>query len=382
MQCFVRDAGYAGCKAACHGPDLFDTELHQWTCEALGSRTPGHAKTPGGTTPVSAWVNTSCTQSGQDCSTTHCCRSVGEQCFATSGQKAACMRTCDGNSTWSCDELGPKTPRLWGKPSMFCFAVIQINEWSSEEDLIKGQIEREAGIFLCDEYAVFSTAEATFLGVGPLGKVISIPFEPAEIVQSKDGTAGNTELFMHVWDAVRDDGRYSTVDWTIKVDPDAVLIPARLRSHLEPHTGKNAYIVNCDKEFMPEGPMMFGALEAISKKGMETYFAREKECAEGMYWKEWGEDWYLGHCLDFLQVEKVNDFQIYSDGVCKGVDCKDPVAAAFHPKKDIDSWVACFDEAMGTKPAEPEEDSEGGDDAAALVLRCRYRESTFLTPCT
>jgi len=163
---------------------------------------------------------------------------------------------------------------------------------------------------------------------------------------------------------VKKDMRWSTTDWTVKVDPDAVLIPFRLRQHLEPHTGESAYVVNCNKPLLPEGPMMFGALEAFSKEAMSTYFERSGECIGGMFWKEWGEDWFMGHCLDFLQVTQIHDYGIYSDGVCTGVDCSNPDAAAFHPKKDIESWSACYQEALdagNTKNDKKEKDADAGD---------------------
>mmetsp|Transcript_108818 Transcript_108818/g.302519 ORF Transcript_108818/g.302519 Transcript_108818/m.302519 type:complete len:229 (+) Transcript_108818:298-984(+) len=195
-----------------------------------------------------------------------------------------------------------------------------------------------AGIFACDEYSIFSTERFT------IGAVETITFIPAPVVMSKDNTAGNTELFMHVWDSVKQAGLWQATDWTIKVDPDAVLLPQRLRRHLEPHTGQKVYMVNCAKPYMPEGPMMFGAMEAISSAAIAEYFAKVGDCAGGLPWKAWGEDLFMGKCLEKIGVQRANDFHIYSDGVCTGVDCTDPDAAAFHPKKDVASWLACLEE--------------------------------------
>lgn len=211
------------------------------------------------------------------------------------------------------------------------------------------QIDSGYGIFACDEFAVFSS-EKFILGEGPDGPIETVTFVPAPVVQSKDGTAGNAELFMHVWDAVKGVGKYQGTDWTIKVDPDAVLLPDRLRWHLEPHTGKNNYIVNCAKPYMPEGPMMFGALEAFSRQALDTYFSGVGGCTGSMPWKSYGEDLFMGKCLEQLGVSRANDFNIYSDGVCRGVDCADPDAAAFHPKKDPDSWHACLQESFNPRP--------------------------------
>jgi hypothetical protein len=373
QQCFTKNNGWAACRPACEeGPDLWDIDYDPWACATIGMKTPGFASGHTGADPVQDWVGKKCGKKNKDCQKQRCCADPGHACYRKNDEWATCMRSCDpgkheydiDNASWSCEQLGPRTPVLWGSPSLMCFSVIVINGYSSEPELVKGQIERGSGIFECDEYAVYSTADPTVIGIGPSGKVTTIQFAPAEIVTSKDGTAGNAELFMHVWDAVRDDGRYSTTDWTVKVDPDAVLIPFRLRQHLEEHTGDNVYVVNCNKPFLPEGPMMFGALEAFSKQAIQVYFDRGHECISDMYWKDWGEDWFMGHCLDYLGVTQDHDYDIYSDGVCTGVDCSNAGAAAFHPKKDIGSWVACYEEALAagnTKQDKKDDDGEDGD---------------------
>ncbi|CAK0838739.1 unnamed protein product [Prorocentrum cordatum] len=371
QQCYTKNEEWSACRPQCEeGPDLWDNNYEPWSCSSLGSRTPGFARGHTGADPVSDWVATKCANQTKDCRKQRCCADPGHACYEKNEEWATCMKSCDpgkheydaDNLPWTCNQIGPRTPVLWGSPSLFCYSVITINDYSSEPELVKGQIERGSGIFECDEYAVYSTAEPTVVGIGPSGKVTTIQFEPAEITTSKDGTSGNAELFMHVWDAVKADNRWSTTDWTVKVDPDAVLIPFRLRQHLRDHTGQTAYIVNCNKPLLPEGPMMFGALEAFSQSALGVYFAREQECIGGMYWKDWGEDWFMGHCLDFLGVEQVHDYEIYSDGVCTGVDCSNPVAAAFHPKKDIGSWSACYEEALaaGNTKQDAEAAATGG----------------------
>jgi len=96
--------------------------------------------------------------------------------------------------------------------------------------------------------------------------------------------------------------------------------------------------------------MMFGALEAISQQGLRTYMDRSGDCIGGLAWQEWGEDLFLNHCFDKLGVARINDFGIYSDGVCRGVDCSNPDAAAFHPKKDVGSWFDCLKQTKNPAP--------------------------------
>merc|ERR1719313_189152 len=110
--------------------------------------------------------------------------------------------------------------------------------------------------------------------------------------------------------------------------------------------------------------MMFGALECFSKEALSTYYSRSGECIEGMFWKDWGEDWFMGHCLDFLTVTQIHDYGIYSDGVCTGVDCGNADAAAFHPKKDIESWSACYEQALAAGNTKADDSGDGGGDDA------------------
>jgi len=199
-----------------------------------------------------------------------------------------------------------------------------------------------AGIFGCEQYDVFSVDGGVFLGDGPNGPVWSQHFDFANTGTSVDGTSANTRLFWNVWEAVMIVGRYKITDWTVKADPDAVLIPDRLRQHLGSHTGHATYIVTCTKPLMT--PMMFGAVEAISKSGLDRYFEGRYSC-QNLPVDSWGEDRWLGACLDMLGAPGEQDFSMVSDGVCSGVDCGNG-AAAFHPFKDVGAWQGCYYQAM------------------------------------
>jgi len=377
-QCFLKTEGVGKCKSEClSGPDLFDVDGKPWSCEAVGPRTPGQAKVvPAGN--VSAWVARTCATNDGGCSESQCCQTPGMQCYEKGPGWAACLLDCRPGenrseygdldaATWSCKELGPRTPRPWATPSLFCFSVIRVEGY--EADLMRDQMAQGAGIFACDEFAVFSAASyvgaaTTYwhpasddnivqpmvtlnLGLGPVGRVDTIAFEPTYVGTSMDHTAGNTKLFLRVWQQVLATGKHINTDWTLKVDPDAVLFPSRLRSQLLPHNGQNTYIVNCNKPGM--NPMMFGSVEIFSKLAMQNFFVRQQECLDGLSWKAWGEDYFMGQCLDKLGVGRTDMFDLVSDGVCKGVDCGNPNAAAFHPKKDSASWMACLRQAEASR---------------------------------
>lgn len=234
---------------------------------------------------------------------------------------------------------------VWGSPSLFCFSISRATGY--EPGLMKAHLVRGAGIFSCDEFTVLANKQFQ-LGKGPRGIVETIVFPAASVGISKDKTAANTKLFIGAWEKVRQATHYVAHDWTVKVDPDAVLIPERLRRHLSVHNGKSCYIRNCDA--YPESadfPMMYGSLEAVSRRGIEAYFAQASRCESGLPWGGWGEDFFLGKCLKMLGVAPADDFSIISDGVCSKANCEDRSAAAFHPFKSEDSWLLCWRTAMG-----------------------------------
>lgn len=348
-QCFEKNSSFGGCRATCDaGPNLYDEDNKPWSCEVLGPKTPGLSLQPWELRKnLSDWVNKTCGgEYSDDCTKSRCCKKVGDRCFEKNEEWGTCMPQCepgahkgdDDGGKWTCKALGPETHRAY--PSLFCFHVLRST--GTEPGLVGASMGSGAGIWECDKYALFS-ADAFTVGEGDWA-TDTVQFEAAEVVTSKDGTAGNAKLFMNVWDAVKTQGMYKEADWTIKVDPDAVLIPFRLRQHLDVFHGRKGYVVNCAKPYMPEGPMMFGALEAISSLALDMYLWKAEDCKTGLDWAEWGEDLFMGKCLEMIGVERLDDWQIYSDGVCRGVDCGDPVAAAFHPMKDEDSWRGCLEQ--------------------------------------
>lgn len=210
-----------------------------------------------------------------------------------------------------------------------------------EVDLMKTQIREGAGIFACDDVAL-ACSDNLVLGDG----IKVIRFNMAAVGISKDGTAGNAQLFMNVWDAIKGVKAVSEADWTIKVDPDAVIVPDRLRQHLSPHTGANVYFKNCGAYQGPEWPMMFGALEAFSKGAIQAYYAGGARCKSDLGWQSWGEDVYMAKCMDHIGVGAVVDLGLVFDGVCRGyTNCGDKSAAAFHPFKSAAGWLGCWKQA-------------------------------------
>jgi hypothetical protein len=233
-----------------------------------------------------------------------------------------------------------------GDPSLFCWSLAQ--QTGYEADVMRLQLSKGAGIFGCDGFAVASQDEWT-IGQGPggrVGEVKTIRFQGVEVGVSKDGTAGNAQLFMLAWNVILRRTTILKFDWAIKADPDAVVLVDRLRDHLRPVTGSSHFVRNCNEHpNNPEYPMMYGSLEAISQGGLELYRDEADRCVAELAWQDWGEDVFMAKCLDFLGADPIDDFSLSSDGVCLGVDCHDTEAAAFHPFKSADDWRDCWEAA-------------------------------------
>lgn len=350
-QCFQKKDSWAMCRPFCiPGPLLVDRDPEPWNCTALGGRTPGIPKQKK-VQKVAPWVAKKCAKTGENCEDKMCCAEATHQCYRKAPGWAACMPSCQvgvhkgdkGGGAWSCEPIGARTPRPWQTPSLYCVSVIMLSTYEADimrQALWKGGL----GIFACDLYDVFSQEGETVLGTGPNGEVRTHHFVPAPVTRSVDGTAGNTALFINVWEAVKACGKYDLTDWTIKADPDAVIFPDRLRGHLKYHpAGSPAYIVNCNKP-MATGPMMFGSLEAINHAAWLRYFGSGGRCHKNY---QWGEDRWLGECLKELGVMPVNDFSLVGDGVCTGNNACHSGQAAFHPFKSAAAWLGCYYAAGG-----------------------------------
>ncbi|CAK0793023.1 unnamed protein product [Prorocentrum cordatum] len=289
-QCYEMGEGWAQCKADCSTePDPERSWEDPWTCQELGPRTPESAADVG-TGPrggqVASWVRDRCSKDAEDCTESQCCTEVGAQCFAKDKTYAKCMLSCNSSAPdtdgWSCEAKGSPSFGIARKswPSLFCFSVIHVcpDEKKCYENALMNRIYElgpdSAGIFGCDDWNVFANEPAKVGGrdATQIKGNISVGI-------SKDGTAANTELFMAVWELVIDDGRFRMHDWTVKMDPDAVLLPWKLGDRLAPHTNNGEhdgrlFVVNCNAWPGSDSfPMMYGSVEIFSKGAMTAYAA-------------------------------------------------------------------------------------------------------------
>lgn len=214
-----------------------------------------------------------------------------------------------------------------------------------ELSLVRTQLAKGLGIFGCDAYSVFSDKK-TWLSPGPPIRIDST--ELGISLQAEAGTKGhnlNTRIFLKVWEQVKADGLYRQHDWIVKVDPDTVFFPQRLRDRLvriaPVNKDASLYLLNCKL-----GLGLFGALEVMSRAALLNFYGGLERCKQVLPWRSFGEDMFLRKCLDFLDVTPRTDFSLLSDGYC-GEQPSPCISGnvAFHPFKNVEAYLKCAHEA-------------------------------------
>jgi len=185
----------------------------------------------------------------------------------------------------------PLTHANDGEHSLYCWAFTQMH--GQEPTLLALQQRMNWGIFSCNAHVVLSTLTGWTNGVQTFG----LGHNPTEYCQGEGKKyACNAKIFIKAWNHIAEVRRYFHYDWTVKVDPDSVFFPDRLRTLLAERVGdgKILFLQN-DKTF----PYMLGPIEVISRGGMYRYMYRHKECEERLV--EWipktGEDGFFAECF-------------------------------------------------------------------------------------
>jgi len=240
----------------------------------------------------------------------------------------------------------PRTvfPGQFPPHSLLCFALMQPVGY--EPSLTRMQFNQGVGIFKCDEYALYSNQ---VIEVVPGVYTHQVDSDLKCQYGGEFMTALNTPIFFAVWDKVLEDGRYKLHEWTVKVDPDCVFFPSRLRIVLEAYDPASSetgmYINNC--KFGMHGP-----LEIFSARAVETWTNGKQQCSD--YFSSlcsgdclWGEDMFIDQCLQrVFQVPRMDDWSILVEDHCdppKGWEsCEDRTKVAFHPYKTEETYLHCL----------------------------------------
>lgn len=205
--------------------------------------------------------------------------------------------------------------------SLFCFMAVLPG---SHEEGLKQEAERRGGsIFACDAHAVYASSHAQMVHQGTWNSF------------------ANTDSFVQVWRNVFNDNTYSQHDWTVKVDPDTVFFPERLRDHLRnlhAPADKAVYIKNCNVNFG-----FLGAIEVVSRPAVQILSSEIEGCRSADPGLN-GEDGFIKSCMDAHGIQAMSDESILRTPNEAG-PCVDGSRVAFHPHKDPGSWGACSDQA-------------------------------------
>jgi len=157
----------------------------------------------------------------------------------------------------------------------------------------------------------------------------------------------NTGVFLKVFEWVRDDGEYLKHDWTVKVDPDCVFLPDRLRNHLyglRPPANTAMYLKNNNVKGMGNNNFL-GAIEVFSKRAVQIYLDNDKECGKYLGSNS-GEDGFFKGCMDALGIGFMWDHDMFKPNYDPAI-CTNGKYAAYHPMKYATHWQRCWDIASG-----------------------------------
>lgn len=287
-------------------------------------------------------------------------------------------------------------------PLLFCFSLMRPVGY--ELGLLSAQLARRAGIFGCDEFAVFSNSTIPLGTDGETNvSTMSVPGELSVPFGGQWNTALNTGVFVRVWRAVGDLGRYQSCSWTVKADPDSVFLPSRLRELLAsepilaiaravgPSCGRcqregrghltcpqhvralRTEGLSCSEALAraaepPPGGCgcacgdaacslstssmylnncqfgLHGPVEVLSREAVAAYLEGADRVCDHLRREAFVEDDYLHFCLEELGVQRSDQFSLLSETACGGGDifpCTAP-RVAFHPFKDLQQHLDCL----------------------------------------
>jgi len=266
-----------------------------------------------------------------------------------------------GAGAWAdASQALPPSPRLRGQKdvtqrtahpaTLFCFTLTR--PFGAELELLRMQHAHRSSIFGCEEHTVYSN-ESLQLAEGLTTHVINVSLD-CEFARERSSFL-NTRIFKEVWKEVVGGGRLEAYNWAVKVDPDCVFFPDRLRTLL--HSRQRAGASNGDSKSKRGVYLstcwfgMLGPLEVLSSKAVRILVAGWDRC-EAQFGKlcagacRWGEDLFVDQCLsDILGVHRDAAGLLGAEG-CDSPrsfkTCGDDSKVAFHPFRTEDSYRSCL----------------------------------------
>merc|ERR1712060_1032672 len=140
--------------------------------------------------------------------------------------------------------------------SLYCFMAYLPGSY--EERLMEIARENSASIFACDAHDLFHTWQSNMAHW-----------------DSNAVTLSNIDVFIDVWKHVKEKDRLWKYDWTVKVDPDCLIVPQRLKWHLGAlNVAKHVpvYVKNNMLNASVGNAGFLGAVEVFSREALELYY--------------------------------------------------------------------------------------------------------------
>lgn len=237
------------------------------------------------------------------------------------------------------------TQQLAGS-SLFCVTLFA----PGQGDLVRGHKAAGVGVFGCDDYALYSSsavelgdADVRVLGVDP------------EALQSLSRPASAGDVFVALWHAIVADGAFRAQDWTVRSDPDCLLLPERLRGVIRERALEGASrSVSLRTSLVACPELSWAPLEVLSSAAVEAVERCGAACGPGGAGRYGGLQVSLGAAQ--VVVERRGD--LLGAGGCVGADSPDAHrcssrAAAFHPQDSTAELQECLQEARAADAALP-----------------------------
>jgi hypothetical protein len=327
MTCFEKDEYYSACSKACLEED--------WSCKALGNRTK---------------TETHCGWAGESCASTGMCCNTGFVCAVKDEHFTGCVQifkmTSFGKVKVPLPPDWPAEPKMLGAgqleyqmpaaapgqgsgTSLYCFMAYMPNTY--EQRLMEIARANNASIFACDRYDVFNTWASG-----------------SQTWDSKETTVNNIDVFLNVWMKVKESGKCWEFDWTVKVDPDALIIPWRLKGHLgflNAPKKHPIYVKNNNLNASIGNNGFLGAVEVFTREALELYFDWWEKCRDTIG-TNGGEDGFMKGCMDAIGVGYMVDGLMFKPNNDPAL-CKNQQYAAYHPLKIDENYQCCVDVIKG-----------------------------------
>jgi len=372
MWCYEKNQNYGACKDYClPGIDPEDASEYQtpWSCKLL-NHYQWSTNVTLGVSEEEYWLlkpkkkdgptnddekilpRSHCSKVGMDCKKTQCCADSGERCYEKNQDWAGCKSSCiagldptepwEYQTPWTCNWLD-NSSQAGKKDTLFCFCLILPRGY--EPKLLSLQHAWDAGIFGCDDHAIYSN-ETVKVTSGIQTMVIDSNLSAPRGGEFK--TALNLDIFITVWNKVILEGRFMHFEWTVKVDADVVFFPDRLRIALwrhVPDSDRGVYLNNC--KFGLHGP-----IEVFSHKAVQSWGAGYKRCIKHFTRLcsgdcKWGEDMFIDQCLKrVIKCRRDDEFSLLMEDHCdpppQWESCNATNITAFHPFKHVLDYRRCL----------------------------------------